>query len=458
MFAVAFTLILLLVNIYCWRQKKYLPLYIVCMIFLPDYYGVAFDNQALPVISVSRIILVAFLIYAIIYRKCSLKEAFIFSWKKAFLFWAFVLFRIASNLYYITTYDQALKTIFVILIEQALFMVAITLLNPDRSEIIGIIKSVVVVASIYFYLGIFESFTGLRLFDLLYTVNRDMLDEYHYRMGVLKATASFGLPGFFGDMCVVVLPLIFYCYRLTKNRAYLFSVALDVMAVIHSGSRASIMFFMLICFAYIVLRIFSDKHEWLELLKNASGIVIFLTVVMLIIGSISPKFQYFYTGTAKSILNVVGFEFDLDEGATEESGGYGENVDGTYSRTVQFTGLKYAYSVNPVFGLGSGAQVRGDVRYFKRGEWRTSYTYDVGYVEIFMDEGFLGLIGYICLAVFALCGILSIRRNDKDLAGMLFLCTMAYFLCLLATANVRSLMVLVYSLIYMCSNNITKKI
>ena len=456
MFAIVFAFFLLLLNIYCWNKNKYLPLFLVCMIFLPDYYGFSI-SQSLPVISVGRVMFVAFLIYAFAHRKCSLREAVLFSWKKAMLFWAFVFFRTVANLYYIGTYDQPIKTIFGLLIEQGLFVVALSLLKPDRTEIVEIIKSIVIVASVFFCLGILESFIEYRIFDLLYTANRDMLDVYHYRMGVLKATTSFGLPGFYGDMCVVTLPLIFYCYRLTQNRAYLFSVALAAMAVVHSGSRASIIFFLFICLIYIVLSIISNKNERIELLRNAGCIMLFLIVVFVAIGSISPKYKYFYVGTAKSILNEFGCDFDLDEDATEESGGYGENVDGSFSRTVQFSGIKYAYSVNPIFGLGSGAQVRGDIKYFKRGEWRNSYTYDVGYVEIFADEGLLGTIGYICLAFFVFGGLWSIYRDDKELAMILFLCTLAYLMCLLATANVRSLLVMNYSLIYICRNNITEK-
>ena len=66
------------------------------------------------------------------------------------------------------------------------------------------------------------------------------------------------------------------------------------------------------------------------------------------------------------------------------------------------SGLKYTAMNKPVFGFGSGAQDRGDIQYYWNDGWLVINTYDLGVVQIFCDEGLIGLLGVALLLVFLL--------------------------------------------------------
>ena len=434
MFAVFFVLLilislaLLIANIKCFKTKKYLYLFINCMLFLPNYYGIEI-NDALPLITVKRMMLVAFLIYAYKNRRrdFKIKNIDFKSLPKPYYFLGgYFVFRILSNLFYVFTYEQAVKTIFFIIIEQLLLIVAVYMLAPTKEEIDILVKSIVSTATVMFVLGIIESFTHARIFDLLYTVSRYLLNERYERLGLLRSTASMGIPGMFGNMCILVLPLILYMYECSRNKKYLVSVGLCVLAIIHSGARSDI-FFLIFTLGIYCIYVLRGKERRLLFGKNAMAVVLSLLIFISVLSVISPYYKYFYVGTAKSILNEVGFDFDLSEGAPDESVGFGKNADGGLSRTMQFSGISYAAGINPVFGLGSGAQNRGDIQYYYKNKWRVFKTYDLGVVEIFCDEGIVGLIGVVS----ALLYILLASGKNRMLQMMLAI----YVMTTLSTVN-----------------------
>ena len=82
-------------------------------------------------------------------------------------------------------------------------------------------------------------------------------------------------------------------------------------------------------------------------------IIIALSVFICLASAISPNLRYFYVGSGKSVLNEFGFEFDIAKDAPAGVKDYGRNPNGTVSRTRQFTGMYYAFGINPLFGLGS---------------------------------------------------------------------------------------------------------
>ncbi len=108
-----FSLALFIANIYCFKTKKYFYLFINCMLFLPDYYGFEF-NDALPLLTVKRLMYLVFYVYVFINRKKDIKfrKLDIKAIPKVSYFLAgYFILRIFSNLYYVFTYSQPVKTI-----------------------------------------------------------------------------------------------------------------------------------------------------------------------------------------------------------------------------------------------------------------------------------------------------------------------------------------------------------
>ncbi len=414
------------------------------MLFLPDYYGIDL-SESLPILSVTRIMFVVFYVYAVINRKRNLhiKEIDLKRIPKVYLFLAgYFLFRITSNLYYVTTYGQSVKTILKIVFEQLFLLLAFYLLKPTKSEIDKMIKAIVGAAAVLFVVGVFESVSGIRIFDSLYTVSRSVGNLTATRLGLLRATTTMIMPGFFGNMCVMVLPLIFYLYEETKNFAYVLVAALDVLATIHSGARSDMIFILVITVVYLLFVIKSSKRR-LVFCRTMLIVTGVLLIYIIGVSAVSDDLRYYYVGNGKAVLNEFGFEFNLDEGAPKGSGGYGGNLNGTVSRTRQLTGMYYVAGINPIFGLGSGAQIRGDVLYYwpySKGDlWSAVNTYDMGIVEIFCDEGLIGLLGICFLFIYMI-----IKAKNSHFYWFLIFC---YLLATLNTANMIPFLMLFVILI-----------
>ena len=456
MFLIVFSLALLIANIYFFINRKYLYLFIPCMLFLPEYYGLEV-SRSLPILTVTRMMFLVFYVYVFINKRRNLSSILKdFNLKKCskpalFVIGYFVL-RLIPNICYITTTGQALKTIFNIIFEEALLLIALYLLDLSGEEILALIKVVVYVSTVFFVLGIFESFTFIKIFDQLYTVSRTMLNEYYVRLGMLRATTSLALPILYGNMCLFMFPFIAFLYEKTRQKRYLLIAFLNVVALIHSGCRADLFFYIFILFIYIVFVVITKARKLL-CLKNTA--IVFAAVMLFIVtlSVSSSSYRYFYTGTVKSVLNEVGFDFDLSEDAPEGSGGYGGNDNyGSGSRIAHFTGILYTLRTSPVIGLGSRAATRGEIQYYSAGFWHPSYICDVGYVEIFGDEGIIGFLGYACLFIALILASIkpSIQQFYETHSNYKLFIVITYLLGMLSTANMYAFLMVIafFSLCY----------
>lgn len=456
MFLNIFTLLLVAANIYCFYSKKYLYLFIPCMLFLPQYYGIDF-SESLPVLTVSRIMYIVFYIYVIINkrRSFSLKSLRIKELPISFYFLAgYFILRLITNLYYATTYADAIKTIFEILFEQIFLIIAFYMLAPTKSEITTLLKVLVWTSLYLFILGLFESFTSVNLWGLLYSVSRNMLNSFYIRLGLLRIASSMGLSNNFGNFCIFVTPLILYIKNITNQKRYLVVLFYDILAIIHSGCRSDLIFFVLIIAFYVLLGL-KDKKNTMTSIKDICLVLAMVVIWTSTLSIISENYKYYYTGTAKSVLNLVGFNFDLNAGAPDGVDGYGKNVDGAYSRTFQLSGIKYALSINPLFGLGAGAHTRGDVIYTYNNKPFRIRTVDLGIVEILTNEGIIGFLGFISLAV----GIILILITDKmfycvdDMKRMKILLLLSFLLSTLSTGMMYPYLTLIITILFLHSQN-----
>ena len=445
-FLLLFTVALAITGSYCFFKKKFLYFTVPCMLFLPNYYGFELSGE-FPLITATRLILCCFFVYAFINKKKEIgfRDIDVKKIHKEFLFlFGYFALRIVSNLHYITTLGQASKTIFMIVFEQLFLLISIFLIAPTKDEITNLIKIVVGVATVLFVVGIMESIFFIRPFDALYTVSRQMINMHYIRLGLLRATTTMIAPAVYGNMCILMLPLIFWLYENTRSMKYLIIAGLDVLAIVHSGARSDYLFFVIIIIMYVVFFL-KEKKRRIMFVKNATLIAAILLLYVLCACINNANLRYFYLGSAKAVLNEVGFSFDLEQGAPDNTNGYGANPNGTYSRMVQFTGLYYTAKTSPVFGLGSGAQTRGDVMYVWTDydgidRWHNAHSYDVGIVEIFCDEGILGFLGLCSLIMF----LILISRRGKFYKLAIF----TYLISTLGTGNLYQFLVF-YVIVFM---------
>ena len=336
-----------------------------------------------------------------------------------------------------------MKTICMLIFEQLFLLVAVYLIAPNKEEILTTIKIIVWVAAILFVVGILESIFQVRPFDALYTITREVFNVPYYRLGLLRSTTTMYAPALFSNMCILVMPFILYLYEISSFKRYLIISGLDVLAIIHSGSRAA-MIFLIVILGYYFLLVLKTKERQLKFIKNCCLITAVLMLYIALASFISPKLNYFYVGNAKSLLNEVGFEFDLKQDTPTDLTGFGDNRYGAASRTRHFTGIYYVAKINPFFGMGSDAVSRKVIKYYWHADegidrWNTANVYDVGIVEIFCDEGIIGLLGFIFLFSF-----MYVKTRKQKYKRYTIFC---YLLCTLGTKNMYSFLMLFLVLI-----------
>ena len=333
--------------------------------------------------------------------------------------------------------------------ELSLFDIVPSSIKNDE-EVINIIKSIVWCASVWFIFGIIESLTSVRLFDELFTMSRGLNNIHAYRLGFLRSVTSMGFANIYGNMCLLIFPLILYLLKLTQKRIYLICLFLDFLAIIHSGCRSDLIWFFLLSVMYLLLIFFTHKEDFRRMLTYFITLMVAIILWTAVAIQINDRLNYYYVGTAKSVLNVVGFSFDLDADAPEGIKGYGSNPDGVLSRTSQLSGIQYTLSKNPVFGLGNGFQNRGDIKYYHMGWWKAIHSVDLGIVEIIGAEGLLGLVAF--LFIFGGYLIILLQRTKMNIFPLdsitSYLLPFTYLLCTLSSANMMTFLLLLTALLF----------
>ncbi len=446
MIQIIFSAVLLSAIIYFFKTKKYPYLFVPCFLFLPDYYGIEF-SETFPLLTVSRIMLIVFYIYVYFNKRRSFSLKQLFSSENKLLA-AYFLIRIFTNLYYITTYSQPIKTILVMIIEQFLFLVAFYMLALNKSELTKLIKVIVWSATVLFVFGIFESFTRIRVFSSLNTVSRGMLDLNYIRLGLLRSVTTMGIPNLFGNLCAFIVPMAVYLLRTTKEKKYCVVLFLNTLAIIHSGCRSDLIILVILT---VLFGAFSLKNKKTRLLfaQNAAIVIALLISWIMILSMCDVKYRYYYSTTAKSVLNIVGFDFDLNAGAPEGVDGYGKNTQGVYSRTFQFSAVEDALSKNPLFGLGSGCEKRGELLYYFYDDYHPGFSFDLGIVEVLCSEGIIGLVAYICLFIWYTIVLYKMMRRSglyNDEFILMFSLFLTYLLSTLSTINMQRFLSMITAL------------
>ena len=416
---------------------RYVYLFCGLYLILPEFLGIEFSSS-LPILTAARIMVLLLVGITVVYCIKNKKFRVLSDKVVWFVVGGYFIFRLVSNLYYLSAYADAANNIIKMIVEEIIFLLVFPLFLVDESRRIAALKAIVYGCTFISALGIAESVTGVRVTDYLYTVSRPLLNDYYIRLGLLRATTSFGLSNLFAFYLTMNVPLILWLWKYTGQKRYLIIVLLNFFALIFTGCRGNLLTYFLIIAVYPLLLRKDERRRFFRRLCLCLCVAIALITVQ---RGISPKLKYYYDGTVKSLLNVVGFKFDLNEGAPEGVSGYGRNgTNGVASRLDQFTAITYTMGVNPLFGLGAGAQNRGEVLHYGKGEWKFYSTYDVGYVAAICDEGIIGAVGYLILYLgFPLFYALQLRREKdekrRDILKLFLTINVVYLICILFAIN-----------------------
>lgn len=431
-----------------WDVVLFLALYIVS----PSYLGVEFTGS-LPVMTLSRLVLILMGVMLIWRRRknLSLQEMNMLLTGNRLLRWGLVIYfgllLLCDVALFPADKGESLKSIFVLLLEGYGIVWCMSLLLDTRKKLVAAIKVLVLSASVVSLIAIIGCIADFNPFHLLKTVRRHMLMSSYYRLGVLRASAGFGHPIYFGAFCAVILPLHMYIYEneTTGRGTFLYGATLAVTAValVLSNSRGSLV-------AVAALLLLSALHRILckqfkKFLLHYLPVLGVWLLCLLALCFLLPHGRTLFPGIVESLLgiNLMKGNFGSHQGGTPSSPQipeYGENASGMQSRFAQLSGIRWTLDRKPLFGLGSNAHTRGLIRYeFRPGSWWPSHTFDMGIVAIFCQYGIVGLLGYA--ALYGSLFITTIRKKfRKDpLMAAFGLALITFFLCLLTISSLDSM-------------------
>lgn len=406
------------------KPKLAVYMYFLLACILPAYFGIEV-SESLPLLTVTRMLIILLGIYAVIHKKREGFWGIIQRQKVTSILSIYFVFRIGAELYFITKIpNYVIKELFTIVVEQFIVTYLITRIVNTEKMFYRCFKLFVYGSIVIMLVGIIQSLTGVNLAYYLNTVNRTMLQTNGFRLGFTRAEASFGHPVYFGEFCVLVMPFISYAYDTTKNRKYLIFLFIDIIALALSNSRGAILPGMIILVLMIARK--TQKVKWRYI---GAGIIGLLVVGF--VSTIVPSIGNTLSTMFESILNVFGGNYDLGDL-------YGGNVNGLDSRTSQLTGITWTIMQGAaLFGFGPDAHMRGFANYYFNNRWNNLQTIDVGYVGFFLCEGLIGTIGQMVL-IFGLIFKAykkSEWKNIYNLNNAFFYCFLAYAILLLSATG-----------------------
>lgn len=409
------------------RSSIIITIFFLMYIVLPNYFALEI-SESLPLLTGSRLLLLLMIFYYLCRNSWKIQFKLSDSKTLGLGITIYFILLFITNLFYVTVTSEAIKAILTIILEELILVWVITKLITTKIILQKCLQLLVFSSGVLGLLSIIESIIGVNIFYYINTVSREMLMASFSRMGYYRAEAGFGHAVYYGAYCVVMIPICMYFIENTrKNYIYIVCFCLNIVGLVFSNSRGSLLAFIFIMLIMLITKKQKDllKYRWLIFL------IIFISIITYIF---VPTVTTFISDIVLSIFNI------FSENSTEILN-YGINKGGLDSRLLQITGIIWAFSKNPLFGLGAGAHTRGLMYYNANGHWLKTNTFDVGYIGIFCQYGIIGTIGYLVLFAFLFrLSVLSRFRDQGGLQKMFKYCFIAYFLCLLSISGIQKLL------------------
>lgn len=371
-------------------------------IILPTYF--AFEvSSFLPSFTGSRIVLLlTILIVMLVKQKITIPKV-----KEMKIIWLTSIVLVLVNILHLSEGSSySIKAIFSILLENVILVLVLYNLLDTKDKLNRFIKVMVATSAVITCLATVEFLTGNNAFYLLTTTSRTVYQASYIRSGMTRAEASFSHSVYYGVYCSCMLPFCLYLYENTKNKKYLLITLLNAFGTLISGSRGQ----MVACFVTAFLMFCKKRADLKRKYFRAITLALISTAILAVF--VPGVFSYI-NENVKSILNIIGFNFNI-------SSDFGINAGGLDSRTIQLTGIRWLI-INGAFGLGFGslASARGLVSYYWASSgWQTVKSIDVGYVGWFLEYGLIGAIAYLVLFL-SITWITYKKSDDKNITNIM---------------------------------------
>lgn len=456
-----------------WDVALFFALYII----LPSYFGVELHAK-LPLITGSRMLLIAMGMMLLVRRRAELldfKQFHLKNWNLTLtqdkcLGWTmFAYFAIIAvvDIYFLRETSESIKDLFIVVAEQFGVVWLLTLILDTRKKLVSALRCLLYASGVVAVIAGISCILDKNLFYVLNTVHREMMMTTYYRLGLLRADATFGHPVYYGAFCAVMIPLGMYFTERDDTRLQRVlaagSIALNLVGLVLSNSRGSML--AVCCLAVIVFFIRLVSKQLKQLFKTYLPVLALTLALLVLLTSMAPVGISFLGYVSESMFESVDEILpDLpswpqvteplatetpsvteppateppatEPPATEPPVEFGENPQGMRSRLLQMTGIIWTIERSPIFGFGPNAHKRGLVQFqFYENQWWTSYTLDIAPVAMICQYGLLGFAGFALMYLGQLKTVLSKKYRKDPLMITFGLMLVTYFLCLLSISD-----------------------
>lgn len=390
---------------------------------MPSYCAIEL-SAILPLITASRIILLLFVLTLIARRRFIVSLHLCTDKKQEQSICIYIFGMIIINLFFVIQTIDAIKAILSLLLENLLFVWAVTRAINSRKRFIKALRILVYSSGVVAVVSIIGSLIGYNLFYYLHTVDREMIMASYIRLGFLRAEAGFGHAVYYGVYCTVMILMAMYLYEYDGKRKILglLCIALNLIALIFCNSRGSL------CACALAL-IFALIRKNKEHIKKYLRWFLLAAVAVIFVCTAIASMREWIIGIIQSMIGILGLTGNIEN--------YGQNIEGIHSRFTQLTALIYVAIKSPFIGFGPRSNVRGVAMSWWNvpNSWWPLDTFDSGIVAVTSNFGYIGLFLQLSFFLQLLKITFSKYKNDPVMR-MFQNVLVGYLLCLLSVSGV----------------------
>jgi hypothetical protein len=298
----------------CWEAVLLFTLYTI----LPNYFALEISSR-LPLLTASRALLLLLGVMLVLRRRqvlldpkrWSLRGLNLLLTEDQPLRWSVLIYLgliLGVNLTFLLDTSESVKHIFTVVAEQYALVWMITLILDTRKKLIDALRVFFLASGLVAVIAVVSCVADYNLFYLLDTVKREMLQSDYYRLGLLRAAASFNHPVYYGAYCAVMLPIgMYFVENDKKSWLRLLSagvMVLNFVGLILSNSRGSIL--AVGCLAGILFFLYLWQKRLKQLFTTYLPIIACALAVLMLVCCLTPVGLSFLKGVGSSIAASVG--------------------------------------------------------------------------------------------------------------------------------------------------------
>lgn len=418
------------------RENSY-RFFIFLIPFLPEYFSISISDS-LPLITVSRIIYLMFLIDELIIKN-KLSLFFITIKKDRFSKYILIYYiGVTIPILYNFTFSGAFYLIS-LLMETIFFYYIIKMNIKSKKNLDNVIDILMIASLILGVLGILEYLSSFNIFSILNITNRaDVLVDVEYiRMGSRRIVSAFGHPLGYGLYLTIMIPLVFYQINRFKNNKikklrYTFLLMLLCVNILLTGSRST-----LLVLVIELLVIFTYLKTINKIIIGSMILIVSLAIVVMSFSSISEEVPIL-----KLVSDNVKMMSDTFFG-TNYIDNFGNNEDPFLYRNTLIKAAMERDTSTKILGAGYGSVEKNPVVIYssKLNPWNPYIklkSIDNYYIKKFFEIGFIGVGATLILyGGFTLKMIVYSKKNYLN--KILIVSSIGYFVHLFMVDDLNTI-------------------